>query len=82
MAKRQSKLFRCREIDIIRKTLLDIEPELRTLEGLSSILLSLSTAADQIEPIALAPLAQLSSEALEQTLTSWRKALAATADAQ
>ncbi|TGU42134.1 hypothetical protein EN789_33795 [bacterium M00.F.Ca.ET.146.01.1.1] len=62
--------------------MLDIEPELRTLEGVSAILLSLSTAADQIEPIALAPLAHLSSEALEQTFTSWRKALAATADAQ
>ncbi|RWC10800.1 MAG: hypothetical protein EOS52_23820 [Mesorhizobium sp.] len=82
MAKRRRKLSHCGEIDIIRKILLDIEPELRTLEGVSAILLCLSTAADQIEPIALAPLALLTSEALEQTFTSWRKALAATADAQ
>ncbi|RWD31636.1 MAG: hypothetical protein EOS22_04230 [Mesorhizobium sp.] len=77
MTKGQRKTSHYDEIDLIRQNLFDIEPELRMLEGVAAILLSLSTAADQVEPVALAPLAHLGSEALEQILTSWRKALAA-----
>ncbi|TPI65544.1 hypothetical protein FJ420_11750 [Mesorhizobium sp. B3-1-3] len=64
-------------IDALRQHLFDIEPELGMLEGVVAILQSLSTTADHIEPLALAPLAHLSAEALEKVWASWRQAMAA-----
>ncbi|OBQ92523.1 hypothetical protein A9K66_10770 [Mesorhizobium sp. AA23] len=55
MAKRRDKIFDKSEFEALRQLLFDIEPELKMLEGAVAILQSLSTTADQIEPIALAP---------------------------
>lgn len=77
MAKKREKLENQVEIDVIRQHLLDMEPELRMAEGLVAILHALSSTADQVEPIALAPLAYLGADAVEKLLSTWRMALAA-----
>ncbi|RUZ79404.1 hypothetical protein EN943_07465 [Mesorhizobium sp. M7A.F.Ca.US.006.01.1.1] len=64
-------------LDALRQHLFDIEPDLIVLEGVVAILHSLSTAADYIEPIALAPLAHLSAESLEKIFEAWRECMAA-----
>ncbi|PBB89533.1 MAG: hypothetical protein E5Y00_12175 [Mesorhizobium sp.] len=77
MARKRDKSEDKVAIDVVRQHLFDIEPELRTLEGLVAILHALSTTADQVEPIALAPLAHLSGEAVEKILSMWREAMTA-----
>ncbi|MES0138856.1 hypothetical protein [Mesorhizobium sp. LSHC422A00] len=64
-------------LDVLRQHLFDIEPELIVLEGVVAILHSLSTTADHIAPIALAPLAQLSAESVEKIFGAWRQCMAA-----
>ncbi|PBB89377.1 hypothetical protein CK215_27585 [Mesorhizobium sp. WSM3864] len=76
MAKRHGKISDESTIDALRQHLFDMEPELRMLEGVVAILQSLSATADQVEPIALAPLAHLSGEAVEKILSMWRQAVA------
>ncbi|RUW55440.1 hypothetical protein EOA32_01425 [Mesorhizobium sp. M1A.F.Ca.ET.072.01.1.1] len=80
MAKRHGKISDKSTTDAIHQHLFDIEPELRMLEGVVGILQSLSTTADQVEPIALAPLAHLSAEALEKIFSTWRQAVTASSN--
>lgn len=77
MARKREKPEDQVAIDVIRQHLLDMEPELRMIEGLVAILHALSSTADQVEPIALAPLAYLGTEAVEKILSTWRQALVA-----
>lgn len=77
LSKKHKNISDDKTIYVLRRILFDMEPELRTLEGAVAILRALSTTADQIEPIALAPLAYLSAESLDKILDKWRQGIAA-----
>ncbi len=77
MPKKRTEIHTGKLADALRQHLFDIEPELIVLEGVVAILHSLSTAADHIAPVALAPLAHLSAESLEKIFEAWRECMAA-----
>lgn len=52
-----------------------MEPQLRLLQGAIVILHVLSETADSVEPVALAALAHLTEEPVEQITVCWREAL-------
>lgn len=58
----------------LRNALDDMEPNLRLLTGVASLLRSLSEAQDGIEPVALAAIAHLAGDAVERASTRWREA--------
>lgn len=58
--------------DQIRTALLDIEPELRQIEGVLKLLSILGEAGDSVEPVALAALARAGQSAFEQLSAQWR----------
>ncbi len=51
--------------------LLEMEPELRLLEGVVATLRILSETADQVDPVALAMLACTGGEALDELTATW-----------
>lgn len=60
----------------IMDVLLEIEPELRQLDGLLSVLTLLGEAADSVEPVALSSLGLAARESFDTINTAWRTLLA------
>lgn len=57
------------------RDLLDhMEPDLRLLEGMVSVLRSLSETSDAVEPVALEAIAHLAGETVERVTSRWREA--------
>jgi hypothetical protein len=50
-----------------------IEPDLRLLEGVVSVLRSLSETSDAVEPVALEAMARLAGETVDRVTSCWRE---------
>lgn len=61
-----------RDWDDVVDLLLQMEPELRLLEGVVATLRALSETADHVDPIALALLAHTGGEALDELTAMWK----------
>lgn len=64
----------------LQELLHHMEPQLRLLQGAVAVLRALSETADSIEPVALAALAHLTGEPVEQIMACWRDAFDVTRD--
>lgn len=59
----------------LQELLYSMEPQLRLLQGAAVVLHALSETTDSVEPVALAALAHLIGEPVEQITTCWHEAL-------
>lgn len=53
----------------------EIEPELRQLDGLLTVLVLLGETSDSVEPIALSSLGRAARDAFDAIKDNWRKAM-------
>lgn len=58
----------------LQELLHHMEPQLRLLRGAVVVLRALSETTDSVEPVALAALAHMTDESLEQITICWREA--------
>lgn len=67
-------------INEVCTVLFDMEPELRQIEGVLTLLSILGEAGDSIEPVALAALARSGQASFEELSALWRSGFEASKD--
>lgn len=72
MTRKRSGRREAAAIDGMRGVLLEMESELRQIEGVLTLMTILGEAEDSVEPVALAALARSGQTAFEQLSEQWR----------
>ncbi|HEV7416288.1 MAG TPA: hypothetical protein VGN98_09025 [Tianweitania sediminis] len=66
---------RYKDREVLLDLLLEMEPELKQLQGGITLLRALGDTTDAVEPVALAALAQCCEGGLERVMDLWRSSL-------